>query len=272
MGICIDRSVNYLKTLNLNTILQPQENLRPLALLGEYGGARGIIGSLDQLVEATTAPLPEIESGVAANINGQRTSKLPISLGINILGNIIGAMGGNLGVTAAYEASRKIEFSFADVTRHRANIISIGDYLQASDIRWDHVILRKYLFGSGKLYVLTEIVTSSKFGVTAYRKDNSSIAVQVPVIQQAVGGNVSVGSESESTTTVQYDGGKQLAFGFAAIELAAGEMGDDGELDLVFRPTKAGSVSFSIAAPTAVYADFEGALTDLQAVDPEALG
>ncbi|WP_333837454.1 hypothetical protein [Novosphingobium sp.] len=52
MGICSDRSVNYLKSLNLNVILHPLEDLAPLALLGEYGDARGIIGTLSQLTEA----------------------------------------------------------------------------------------------------------------------------------------------------------------------------------------------------------------------------
>lgn len=271
MGICNDRSVNYLKSLNLNTILHPQENLRPLALLGEYDGARGIIGTLDQLIEPPIPALPAVDSGVAANINGQRTSKLPISLGVNIIGNIIGAMGGNVGVKAGYEAASKVEISFSDVTRYRANLIQVGDFLQGAEVKWDHLILQKYLFGKGKLYVLTEVVTSKKFGVTAYKKDNSSLQVDVPVIKELVGGSVSVGSEAEGTNTVAYEGAKELAFGFAAIELAAGERGDNGELDLVFRPTKAGTVTFSIAGASPVYADFEGALQDLEPADPEAL-
>lgn len=267
MGVCTDRSVNYLKSLNLNTILHPQENLRPLALLGEYDGARGVIGTLDQLLTGAEAKLPVIESGVAANVNGQRTSKLPASLGLDVVGNILGAMGGNVGIKAGYEAARKIELSFSDVQRHRANIIQIGDYLEAGDVRWDHLILQKYLFGKGKLYVITEVVTSRKFGITAYQKDNTSLQIQVPVISQIVGGNVQIGKESESTNTLSFEGPKDLAFGFAAIELAAGERGDDGELDLVFRPTKAGAVSFSLTGSAPTYADFDGALASFELLE-----
>ena len=271
MGICTDRSVNYLKSLNLNTILQPQEDIAPLHLLGEYGGARGIIGTLSQLVDGGGA-LPAITSGAAANINGQRSSKLPISLGLNILGNIIGAMGGNIGVTASYEKVKKVDFSFSNVMRRRANTISIGDFLESAEIRWDHIILKKYLFGSGKLYVLTEVVTSKKIGVTAYQANNAVLKLEVPVIQAAVGGSVTVGSEAQSTATVTYEGDKDLAFGFAAIELSAGERGDDGEIDLVFRPVNAGDVSFSVLGGGFVPATFDGALADLTACDPETLG
>ena len=271
MGVCTDRSVNYLKTLNLNTILQPQEDLAPLLLLGEYRGARAIIGTLSQLVDGGGA-LPEVTSGAAANINGQRSSKLPISLGLNILGNIIGAMGGNLGVNASYDAARKVEFSFADVTRRRANTIAIGDYLEAAEIRWAHPVLKKFLFGSGRLFVLTEVVSSRKIGVTAFRSDNAAIKVEVPVIQAAVGGTVSVGTDSQSNTTVTYEGPTDLAFGFVAIELAAGERGDDGEIDLVFRPVKAGDASFSIMGGALATASFEGALPGLETLDPALLG
>ncbi len=271
MGICTDRSVNYLKSLNLNTILQPQEDLAPLQLLGEYGGARAIIGTLSQLVDGGGA-LPQITSGIAANINGQRSSKLPISLGINILGNIIGAMGGNLGINASYEIAKKIEFSFSDVTRLRANTISIGDYLEAAEIRWEHPVLKKFLFGSGKLYVITEIVTSRKIGVTAFQSNNTAVKLEVPVIQAAIGGSVSVGAEAQSTTTIMYEGPKELAFGFTAIELSAGERGDDGEIDLVFRPVKAGDVSFSVLGGGFTPAAFEGALQGLETADPALLG
>lgn len=271
MGMCTDRSVNYLKSLNLNTILQPQEDIAPLQLLGEYKGARAIIGTLSQLVDGG-GTLPEVTSGVAGNINGQRSSKLPISLGINILGNIIGAMGGNLGVSASYENAKKIEFAFSDVTRRRANTISIGDYLEAAEIRWEHPVLKKFLFGSGRLFVLTEIVSSRKIGVTAFQSNNMAVKLDVPIIQAAVGGSVSVGSETQSTTTITYEGAKDLAFGFAAIELAAGERGDDGEIDLVFRPVNAGDVSFSVMGGGFVSASFEGALQGLERCDPATLG
>jgi len=275
MGVCNDRAVNYLKTLNLNTILHPEENIAPLALIGEFRGAHGIIGTLDQLVENSSAPLPAVTSGAAANISGQRTSKLPISFGLNVLGSIIGALGGNLGVKAAYEDTRRLEFTFLNVQRDRANLIAIGDYVQAGDVRWEHIILQKYLFGRGNLYVVTEVAKSDEIGVTAFRGLNASVSLDVPTIQQMVGGNVSVGVESQASHTLTYKGQKHLGFGFAAIELAAGERADDdGDLGLVFRPVRAGTVAMAAggggSAPMAMESD--GAMTELKPVDPESLG
>jgi len=138
--------------------------------------------------------------------------------------------------------------------------------------RWGHPILKKYLFGSGNLYVVTEVVTAREIGVTAYRSDNSKIALDIPVIQEVAGGSLKVGSDAASTSTVVYEGPADLAFGFVAIELSAGDRGDDGEIDLVFRPVKAGTVSFGIGGQPLVTADFEGTLPKLDRVDPELLG
>lgn len=182
MGLCSDRSVNYLKSLNLNTVRHPEENVAPLDLIGEYRGARAIIGTLDQLVDNATAPLPDVRTGAAANVSGQRTSKLPISVGLDILGNILAALGGNLGIKAAYDGSRKMEFTFLNVERDRANQIAIGDYVGSGDVRWDHIILQKYLFGAGNLYVITEVVKSKEIGVTAFKSDNSSVSLDIPTI------------------------------------------------------------------------------------------
>src|SRR6185436_3618662 len=92
----------------------------------------------------------------AANVNGQRTSKLPIELGLSILADVIKALGGNIGVTAKFEKARTLEFTFENVLKDRANLISIGDYLTSGAVKWRHVILEKYLFGAGNLYVITE--------------------------------------------------------------------------------------------------------------------
>lgn len=266
MGICADRSVNHLQQLGLNTILQPREDVAPLMLLGEANGQRALIGTLDQLITSSPSGLPAITAGPAANISGQRSSKLPVELGLSLLGGIIGAMGGNLGVNAAYSHARRVEFAFADVTRERANVIAIGDYLADAEVRWTHPILATYLFGRGNLYVLTEVVRSPKLNVTAFDERKASIAVDVPVIQQAVGAKVSVGGEGSATHTVSYTGERPLAFGFVAIELSAGDSNQDSELDLVFRPVKPGGIALSVGAPAVAPVLFEGPLASLEKV------
>ena len=89
-----------------------------------------------------------------------------------------------------------------------------------------------------------------------------------------VGGDVSVGLESEATNTLSYEGNKKLVFGFAAIELSAGERSGSDDFSLVFRPVAPGAVSMSAdgsgSPPKPM--DVEGALGGLKHIDPAALG
>ena len=271
MGICRDKAVNYLKGLNLNTVTQPSSDIKPLALIGEYRGAIAIIGTLDQLVSGSTAPTPSTSKGIAADVSGKKSSKLPLEIGINILGTLIGAMGGNLGVNASYNDAKTVEFSFKNVIRERANVVEIGDYLMGGEVRWNHLILQKYLFGKGNLYVITEVVRSQEIGVTAYSKTGANLGVDVPVIQEAVGGKVKVGVENESTKTIGYKGDSELVFGFVAIELSALENAETGELVLGYEPVAPGKVALSVGDNPKL-ADFGAPLAALPEADPTTLG
>ena len=243
MGICTDKSVKHLQKFGYNVVMHPRASVAPLQLIGEANGARDIIGTVDQLLANATGALPSIAAGGdTANISGKSTSKLDLSLGINILGEILGALGGSkLGVTAAYNHSKTIEFTYDDVDSDTVNILSLGDFMVSGTPKWDHPILSRYLGDDGKLYVITEVVRSNKFGVTAYDKNGTSLGVDVPVISAAVGGNIKIGTEGESTRKVNYEGGTKLTFGFKAFRLSRGEE-SAGAPKLVIAPVKPGGV------------------------------
>ena len=64
------------------------------------------------------------------NINGQRTNDLKIGIGLSILGNILGAMGGTtLGLDAKYQQVERIAFEFHDVFEDRVEIAQLDQYL-----------------------------------------------------------------------------------------------------------------------------------------------
>lgn len=250
MGICKDPSVKHLAKFGYNVVMHPRAAIRPLMLIGERDGARDLIGTVDQLLIAPTAALPAIsEGGDAAGISGKRTDKLELSLGLDILGSVIGALGGSkLGVTAAYSSAKTVEFAYADVTSETVNVIALGDYLGSGTPRFDHPILAQYLNDPGNLYVITEIVRSNSMGVTAFNKKGVSLGVDVPVISAAVGGKIKVGSDSEATNKLDYKGDSHLAFGFKAFELSTAKSPSGSGRILRIQPVKPGNVLMMAAA------------------------
>jgi hypothetical protein len=156
MGLCRDKVVTYLQKFGFNVVRVPSAGITPLQLIGEYRGAIGIIGALTDMVLAPSAP-PAIEPGVdAANISGQRTSKMPLAISGEILDSILFGMGAKAKASAAYNNSYALQFELKNVKRDRIRIAEVGRYLQSHEIDWNNFILNKFLFGPGKLYIIRE--------------------------------------------------------------------------------------------------------------------
>jgi hypothetical protein len=98
--------------------------------------------------------------------------------------------------------------------------LTISPALQHGTPNFDDPLLQNYLFGGGRLFVTTEVLASQRFGVTATDKTGSAIALDVPLIQQAVSAKVKVAVEGERGTTLVYKGAMPLAFAFKCYELA----------------------------------------------------
>jgi hypothetical protein len=95
--MCSDKALSYLAGLGYNVIRHPDATFAPLKLLGRQGGEFLVLGSLNQLITSSSIPLPAMTvDQAAAEVNGQSSSSLKIGIGANVLGSLIGALGGNL--------------------------------------------------------------------------------------------------------------------------------------------------------------------------------
>lgn len=250
MGFCVDRSTRILKDQGYNVVRHPAEGLAPLDIFGIIGGQTILVGDIASLVEEPSEARPEVETGLnASSIEGQKTSKLPLSIGLDILGAALGGLGGKVGVTAAFEAARKLQFSYENVTRSRAFPDEIGKYLDSGEVRWDAMGIREFFGPRNRLFVVTETVQASKIGVTAWKSRSGKLEVSIPAIEELLGdASISIGNEdddasAEATKSVSFEGVTALVFGFQCLEIAVMEDPDDDEnLRLTFKPAKAGTV------------------------------
>lgn len=241
MALCRDRSVDYLQKLGYNVVNHPREGIAPLHLIGRQGGNTSELGSLDGMLVAPvpTLPTPATDQA-AADINGRQSSKLDVSLGVNVLGSLIGAMGGTLGVSTAYTTARKISFVFESVLADSITPLEIDRFIKEGEIDAESPLIREYIFGNGQLYVITDVIKSNKFTVKYETSDGVEAKVDVPVIEELVGGNVKVSASGEMQAVVSFAGTKPLVFGFRC--LALGVL--DGEVRLTL--SKPGTTPLSV--------------------------
>lgn len=249
MGICRDKYVEFLNGLGFNVVRLPRAGIDPLQLIGRQNGVTTLLGELSQLVESSTKPLPKVAANLkASNISGQQTDALDAALGVHLLGSFIGAMGGKLGLKASYSAARSLTFTFNDVTLDRALSLDVGQYLQNAALNADNIVLREYVLGNGDLYLITDVIRSTSFSVSAEAKGGGSLQVDVPDIQGIVGGDVKVSASGTSASVVTYSGKIPLAFGFSCVQVGV----EGGHLSIEsVKPGAATSLGLEVATAAA---------------------
>ena len=112
-----------------------------------------------------------------------------VNIGLSILGAFIGALGGsNLGLQSAFNRAKSITFKYAGVREDSIDALLLEEFVRAGAIN-QHIppgTVDKLI--DDEIYVITPILKTNKIVVAAKGEADSSVQLDVPVIQQAVGG------------------------------------------------------------------------------------
>jgi hypothetical protein len=148
-----------------------------------------------------------------------------LSIGLNLLGGIIGALTGqNLDVSAAYQRASTLTFEFGDVTVSTVSIILLDKFLNTSDIDPTAKQIQDLMI-QGNASVTTAVARTKKYIVTAQDDHGVDISANVPVIQNVAGGKLGISTAGSNNTKVVYEGSTPLTFGVQAIHLGFDESG-----------------------------------------------
>ena len=123
------------------------------------------------------------------DIEGKETSKVNVAIGVSILGSFIGALGGGkLGLDVAFNKARTVTFQYTGVMEDVVDVLALEKFVKAGRIS-PHIpsgTLEKLL--DDEVYVVTSVLKTKKIVVAAQGESGADVKVDVPVIQQAVGG------------------------------------------------------------------------------------
>lgn len=216
-----DPFLTYLKSSGYSVVRLPRPDLRPLQIFVSEGTRLTRLGDLATILKpGSNVATPTIKENVAAaGISGERTRDLGIGVGLSLLGNIIGAMGGStLGLDAGYKDARTVAFEFVDVLDDRVDLAEIDQYLTDADVSAfsSHV---GRLLEADAIYVTTSTIKTKTFVVEAKGSQGTTLEVGVPMIQGMVGGSVKVAAAGSTTAKLAYVGSVPLVFGFQAARL-----------------------------------------------------
>jgi|SRR5271165_551945 len=218
-----DPFLNLLKEFGYLPLRLPRADVQPLQLLDVSSKDFTLLGELADAVGAGDgAPLPAIKTDIATagQIQGTRSSTVKASLGLNILGNILGALtGNNLDVSAAFKNASTLIFEFADVKVNNVSIILLDKFLNLA--KFDTVAKQiQDLMLDGNAGVITAVARTNKYMVTAQNDHGVDVNADVPVIQGIAGGKLAVSTAGNKNEKVVFDGPTPVTFGVQAVRLS----------------------------------------------------
>jgi hypothetical protein len=224
---CRENTLNYLHALGYNVVLLPKADLEPLYLLSPAGrGTFDRFGRLDTALKGDgSVALPPVSADVAAaSIGGRSSSSLKTGIGLSVLANVVAAMGGSpVGLEAAYSKAATVSFEFRDVYENRIEVAALDRYLASADVDPLSVHASR-LLSEGDLLIVTSTLKTSTIAVRASDNADIAITLDVPVVQEIVGTNVTVATAANDEALLSYSGPAKLVFGFQAVRL----LFDDG--------------------------------------------
>lgn len=225
MSGCRDLRINFLSALGYNVVRYPRSRIMPLDVIVMNDGDPIWLGPIDRVwrpKDEPDVPIPEVgEPEVAADISGKSTRTLRLQLGLDILGDVLAAMGAPIpGLKAKYEKADGVRFSFCDVELRGSDPLAVGNYLARGELDQANPFVTRFFDDEqSQLYLLTQVLRSRAFSVVTVDSEDSEIAIEVPVVPELLKASLTVSAPSSEATSITYEGTQTLTFGFVAVEL-----------------------------------------------------
>lgn len=247
MAICTDPALTYLNRFGYNVVRLPRTGIEPLDVLGRAAGSMERLGRLEQMWDSSVAaPTPKAPEKTV-KVSGKRSNEVHLSIGLKVLEPILSGLGASTapGLRSAYRKAKKVVFTFADTDVVGIDPLVVGKYLTAGDLDSDNPVVESYFGDEEKsAFLIWEVLKSKAITVSALDSSGAEVDLDVPAIQQAVGGEVKVKTANEAKGELTYEGETAITFGFKCSEIAYvdGEWTFEGaspDADLAFAAPRA---------------------------------
>jgi hypothetical protein len=209
---------NWLKNFGFNAMRLPRRDVNPNDVLFRGNGRFDTKVGIVSMVVSNDDPVPEPSAGEpSAEISRQVTRKLEAKFGFQLLGKLIGAGAGKLGIDTGYKRARTLDVTYEDVVIDSIPVIALQAWLEEGKVTAPEAV--QVWLNDDKLACITAVLRSDKLSVVANNESGGKIDVSVPEISGIVSGEANVQSSSEDSTKITFTGKAPIAFGFQAFQL-----------------------------------------------------
>ena len=187
------------------------------------------LGMVPDLVTAGEVASPRVrrDKSPGIDIEGKETSKVNVAIGLSILGSFIGALGGGkLGLEVGFNKARTVTFEYAGVMEDAVDVLALEKFVKAGAHQPAHSV-RDAGEAARRRGVRRHLgAEDEEDRGEGPGRGWRAVKVDVPVIQQAVGGNLKVDGAGTQESRVAFEGAVPVAFAFQAVQLVFDDSGE----------------------------------------------
>jgi hypothetical protein len=209
-----------------NVVRAPRTGITPLDVLAVARNRRvEPRGRLGAVLEGEPPNLPRPTSAEAADLHGQQSTALDLSVGADLTATFLAALGipvpGATVVTTLWDGARRISFEVRGVTESRVDIGELGSVLSACRIARNPATDVFFTEPKAQMLVITRTLSSAHFAVHATGRKGQSAKVAVDGIAGLFGeAHADVEWEAEGDSTIVFRGRRPATFAFGAVPCA----------------------------------------------------
>jgi len=199
----------------------PTTDLHVLMVLAREKGILRRFSTLPTVLTSKNGPdaivVTRDEAVVA--VQGSSTRKMKIGIGATIVASLVSALGGKaIGAHLATSRAKSIEFGYTDVTADRVDLGSLDLWLAASDFN-PRSHSAADLLASENMFVIVGLLKAKGVTVTLLDEHDQSLGFDLPVIDDAVGAQVTASVSGQGNTTLTFSGTQPLAVAAKAAQV-----------------------------------------------------
>ena len=221
MAFCTDPSVTYLNKFGYNVVRLPRTGISPMDVLGKRDSVERL-GRLSSVWKTTMAEPAVGAPQAAADLEGQKSQDLELSIGLKVLENALRGLGAAVpSVDFAFRQARKVQFTYTNITSVSVAPLDAGNYLSSGDLNTANPVVAQYfLDDEAHAFLIVDVLQSDSICVTAKTENGIEAELDVPAIQGVVGASIGVKRGGASSSAITFQGRQPITFGFKAFVIA----------------------------------------------------
>ena len=226
--LCKNDATTWLReTFQATPLRVPEERVQPLMVIGQNDNKIQFRGDLKFLLEDPNALSIIPNEGVVSNVSLQRTKKVDISIGLNILdGFLQGLQLSPSVVGASFKGVSEISFSFTNVFRRWIDLGELGLQLKNNKLASEHPSLNIFRGNNPATFlIISDAIVSNSFSINLESGREDSFDLGIPAIQKYItDAKLKVKVSSSLQKNITFEGEKGLTFAFSCVRVVFDEI------------------------------------------------